>query len=74
MNNQFVALTNGFRIDTMGSSEGALYFETRYYGLAVGQVNPMNESDYQTESHLLHQVSPSPALKGFLFDSHDGLA
>ncbi len=21
----------------MGSSEGALYFETRYYGLAVGQ-------------------------------------
>ena len=22
----------------MGSSEGALYFETRYYGLAVGRI------------------------------------
>ena len=58
MNNQFVALTNGFRIDTMGSSEGALYFETRYYGLAVGQaeatlVTPVNTEGTPSYFHKI---------------------
>jgi len=30
------APTNRFRIDTMGSSEDALYFQTQYNGFAVG--------------------------------------
>ena len=36
MANLFEAPTNRFRIDTMGSSEDALYFQIRYNGLSVG--------------------------------------
>ena len=36
MANLFEAPTNRFRIDTMGSSEDALYFQIRYNGFAVG--------------------------------------
>ena len=36
MANLFEAPTNRFRIDTMGSSEDALYFQTQYNGLSVG--------------------------------------
>ena len=35
MANLFEVPTNRFRIDTMGSSEDALYFQTRYNGLSV---------------------------------------
>jgi hypothetical protein len=36
MANLFEAPTNRFRIDTMGSSEDALYFQIRYNGISVG--------------------------------------
>ena len=44
------APTNRFRIDTMGSSEDALYFLNRYNGLSVGQYlrYPCDYRDYHT--------------------------
>ena len=41
----------------MGSSEGALYFETRYYGLALGQAEATDCQPSLAEGALckLHQ-------------------